>query len=259
MLAGREASTTISFMKHRLGLAAGALLAASLFACGDDATPTTTVATTTTRAVTTTTAAPTTTLAPTFYSAEAIAYFEEVAFGPEFGDGSREIRKWTHDVRIVVHGDPSGENLVTLYDVVADLNTIIGSIVIDVVASDGNFDIHFAPEPEFAAIEPNYVPVNMGFFWLWWDGGGNITDARVLVSTTGLTQPERNHIIREEVTQSLGLMRDSFAYEDSIFYQGWTETQEYSELDELLIEMLYLPDVEPQMTVDEARAVIPGG
>jgi hypothetical protein len=245
-------------MKHRLGLAAAALLAASLFACGDGGAATT-VATTTTRAVTTTTAAPTTTLAPISYSAEAIAYFEEVAFGQEFGDAAGEIRKWTHDVRIVVHGDPSDEDLVTLYDVVVDLNAMIGTIVIDIVASDGNFDIHFAPEPEFAAIEPNYVPVNMGFFWVWWDGGGNITDARVLVSTTGLTQPERNHIIREEVTQSLGLMRDSFAFEDSIFYQGWTETQEYSELDELLIEMLYLPEVEPQMTVEEAQAVIPGG
>lgn len=248
-------------MKRRLGLAAGALLAASFFACGDDAatTTTTTLVTTTTRAATTTTIAPTTTLAPTFYPAEAIDYFEEVAFGQEFGGGTGEIRKWTHDVRIVVHGDPSDEDLVTLYDVIADLNTIIETIVIDIVTTDGNFDIHFAPEPEFAAIEPNYVPVNMGFFWVWWDGGGSITDARVLISTTGLTQRERNHIIREEVTQSLGLMRDSFLYEDSIFYQGWTETQVYSELDELLIEMLYLPEIAPQMTVEGARAVIPGG
>ncbi|MEX0825822.1 MAG: DUF2927 domain-containing protein [Acidimicrobiia bacterium] len=244
-------------MEHRLGLAVGALLTASLFACGDDAT--TTLVTTTTRAATTTTVAPTTTLAPTFYSADAVAYFEEVAFGQEFGGDAPEIRKWTHDVRMVVHGDPSDEDLVTLYDVIADLNTMIGTIVIDIVASDGNFDIHFAPESEFAAIEPNYVPVNMGFFWVWWDGGGNITDARVLISTSGLTQPERNHLIREEVTQSLGLMRDSIRFEDSIFYQGWTETQEYSEFDELLIEMLYLPEIEPQMTAAEARAVIPGG
>lgn len=250
------------FTKRLLGLSVSALLAGSMIACGDgdEAAPTTTVPTiTTTTRPTTTTVAPTTTLAPRFYPPDAVDFFEEIAFGPEFGDGSREIRKWTHDVRIVVHGDPGDEDLVTLYDVVADLNALIGTIVIDIVTSDGNFDIHFAPEPEFASIEPNYVPVNMGFFWVWWDAEGNITDARVLISTTDLTQAERNHIIREEVTQSLGLMRDSFQYEDSIFYQGWTETQEYSELDELLIEMLYLPEVEPQMTVEEARAVIPGG
>lgn len=245
---------------------AAALLALAIVACGDDG-ASTTIATTTTRAVTTTTraiptttrAVPTTTLAPRVFPPEAIAYFEEVAFGPEFGGGPREIRKWTKDVRIVVHGDPTEEDLVTLHDVVADLNAIIETILIDIVAVDGNFDLHFAPEAEFAAIEPNYVPVNMGFFWVWWDGDGNITDARVLVSTTGLTQAERNHIIREEVTQSFGLMSDSFAYDDSMFYQGWTETQEYSEIDELLIEMLYLPEVEPKMTVAEARMVIPGG
>lgn len=242
-------------------MAAAVLMASTVvISCGDDdGATTTTLATTTTREpATTTTAAATTTLAPRVFPPEAIAYFEDVAFGPEFGGGPREIRKWTHDVRIVVHGDPTDEDLVTLYDVIADLNAIIGIIVIDIVAVDGNFDLHFARESEFAGIEPNYVPVNMGFFWVWWDGGGNITDARVLVSTTGLTQAERNHIIREEVTQSLGLMSDSFTYEDSMFYQGWTETQEYSVFDEMLIEMLYLPEIAPQMTIEEARTVIPG-
>jgi len=54
-------------------------------------------------------------------------------------------------------------------------------------------------------------------------------------------------------------MRDSTRYEDSLFYQGWTETQEYSGLDEQLIAMLYLPEVVPGMTIEEALAVIPRG
>lgn len=50
---------------------------------------------------------------------------------------------------------------------------------------------------------------------------------------------QRKHILREEMTQCLGFGNDSFAYPKSIFYQGWTETLAYSEIDEKIIKMLY--------------------
>jgi len=218
---------------------------------------TTTAASSTTAATTTAPPTPSTTLAVAYPQA-ALDYFVEIAFGPEFGGGPRAIRKWVHDVEIVVHGEPNAEDLATLDDVVADLNAIIETIEVRIVPSGGNVDLYFAPEPEFSEIEPNYVPTNMGFFWVWWDFRGNITSSRVLVSTTGLTQAERNHIIREELTQQMGLMSDSYSYSDSIFQQAWTTTQSYSELDEIMIELLYLPQVEAGMGVDQALAAIGG-
>ena len=74
----------------------------------------------------------------------------------------------------------------------------------------------------------------------------------VLISTTGLTADERAHLIREELTQSLGLLADSARYEDSIFYQEWTTTNRYSPLDRAVIEMLYQPLLLPGITVEEA-------
>ena len=65
-------------------------------------------------------------------------------------------------------------------------------------------EIHFAPESRFALIEPNYVPTNYGFFWTNWNADGEIYWSRVLISTTDVTQQERAHLIREELTQSLG-------------------------------------------------------
>jgi hypothetical protein len=234
----------------------GGLTSTTTPAVGTTAAPAT-IATTTSTTPATTTSSTSTTLAVTYPEA-ALDYFIEVAFGPEFGGGPREIRKWTQDVEIVIHGDPNAEDLATLDDVIADLNEIIGTIEVSIVPSGGNVDLHFAPEAEFDEIEPNYVPVNMGFFWVWWDGLGNITRARVLVSTTGLTQEERNHVIREEITQQMGLMSDSFSYEESIFYQAWTTTQEYSMLDELVIELLYLPQIAVGMDVDQALDAIDG-
>lgn len=219
--------------------------------------PTTTTTTTTSAPSTITTTVVTTTVA-TQYSQAALGYFGEIAFSPEFGTSAGGLVKWTEDVRIAVHGDPTEEDIETLHDVVADLGELIDTIQIEVVDTGQNVDLHFAPEAQFASIEPNYVPVNMGFFWVWWDGGRNITEARILVSTTGVTQAERSHLIREEVTQSLGLMMDSSSYPDSIFQQAWTETQQYSDLDEAVIELLYLPQLTPGMTYEEALAAIEG-
>ena len=54
-------------------------------------------------------------------------------------------------------------------------------------------------------------------------------------------------------------MSDSYTYEDSMFYQGWTDTGAYSEIDELLIEMLYLPEIHAGMESNEALEVLRGG
>ena len=237
-----------------------------LFSCGGAGSSTTTtppttatIAPTTSTITTTTTVVTTTTVAPPVYSEEALDYFAEVTFGPEFGGGSQAIRKWTQDMRIAVYGTPNEDDLATLAEVIADLNEIIGTIELEIVESGENVELHFAPEEEFESIEPNYEPVNLGFFWVWWDGTESISNARILISTTELTQAERSHLIREELTQSLGLMNDSFSYEDSIFYQGWTDTGTYSELDEMLIEMLYLPKIGPGMEPGEVLELLGGG
>ena len=235
-------------------IAASALLAALLGGCGlpglGGSEPTPTASTASPATTTATPSAPASTGHE--YSDAALDYFSAIALSAEYGDGGGEVKKWATDVRIAVHGDPTDEDLAALDDVVADLDALIGPIEIEVVRSSANVDLYFAPEPEFDEIAPEYIPVNMGFFWTWWEGDGAITRARILVSTTDITQTEREHIIREEVTQSLGLMNDSYTYVDSIFYQGWTSPTEYTALDENIIEMLYLPEIAPGMAAADA-------
>ena len=50
---------------------------------------------------------------------------------------------------------------------------------------------------------------------------------------------KKKHLLREELTQSLGFFNDSWLYPESIFYQGWTDVTEYSEMDKEIIKMLY--------------------
>jgi hypothetical protein len=192
---------------------------------------------------------------PQSYTTEQINYFMEVAMGAEFGSGNPTIRKWIGPVRVKVNGNPSAQDMQTLQAVLADLNRLTQGITIQLVQSNPNIEMHFAPEAQFASIEANYRPRNMGFFWTWWDGG-RINRAKILISTTGVTQQERSHLIREELTQSLGLMRDSSRYSDSIFYQGWTSVTRYSAMDEAIISMLYRPEIRPGMTQNQVMAAL---
>ncbi|MGD9146964.1 MAG: DUF2927 domain-containing protein, partial [Anaerolineae bacterium] len=121
-----------------------------------------------------------------------------------------------------------------------------------------NVKMIFAPEAEFSKLDPNYQPTNYGFFWVNWDSKGEIYRARILISTDKVGQEERSHLIREELTQSLGLMRDSIKYPDSIFYANRSQTTEYADIDERLIKLLYSAAIEPEMTEAEVRQVLEG-
>jgi hypothetical protein len=184
-------------------------------------------------------------------SSESFAYFKEVAFDSEFSNSSdRVIRKWVSPVKIRIIGSPTLADRNTLKAVVSELSGLTDlnfEIVDGKNKKKSNVNIHFAPEEKFASILPDYKGGNSGFFWVNWNEAKHITQATILISTTGITQKERSHLIREELTQSMGLMADSQKYPDSIFYQGWTEVNEYSAVDKQVIQMLYDPQVKPGM------------
>ena len=131
------------------------------------------------------------------------------------------------------------------------MNELVGAVSevrLQIVDTRPNVEIYFAPESQFLSIEPNYVPTNLGFFYMWWDQSNAIIKARILIDTARVTQQERQHLLREELTQSLGLARDSWKYPNSIFYQGWTATQQYTPIDRNLVKLLYERQLRPGLT-----------
>lgn len=188
------------------------------------------------------------------YTTEQINYFLEIALGSEFG-GSAPIRKWNEPIRIRVTGNPTLADRQSLQAVINDLNRLVQGISLTIDNNNPNVEVIFAPEPEFRRYEPDYQPTNLGFFWAQWNRD-TLNRARILISTTGVTQQERSHLIREELTQSLGLMQDSYRYPDSIFYQAWTDPTQYSSIDQAVISMLYRPEIRPGMTRSQVEAVL---
>lgn len=173
-------------------------------------------------------------------SHEVLSYFDEVAMGAEYGDNSPRIRKWTKPkILITLAGTLTQDDRACLDVVISDFNALSSETKMQIAQGSHDVTINFAPESSFSTIEPNYQPTNYGYFWVNFHAGGSIARATILISTTDITQAERCHIIREELTQSTGLMKDSHRYASSIFYDDWTTTSEYSEIDKQLIRMLY--------------------
>ncbi|HID83277.1 MAG TPA: DUF2927 domain-containing protein [Chromatiales bacterium] len=178
-------------------------------------------------------------------------YFLEIALGSEYGNRRARIKKWQKDIHIKVKGQPTQADLQTLKQVVEDLNALI-TPDIRLAENNTNMEIYFIPERQFSETEKHYKPKNLGFFWARWNPTTYaINRSRILISSTGITQQERSHLIREELTQSLGLMNDSSRYPDSIFYQPWSRVTNFSEIDKAIIKLLYQKDIEPGMNRSE--------
>ena len=187
-------------------------------------------------------------------------YFMEIALGSEYGLGDFTIKKWVQDIQLEVLGEPTGEDMETLRKVVAELNELLDMrIRIELVSSGGNVKLHFIPHQAFSQYEPPGIIFYGGFFWNWWNFAGEIHTGQIVIGSDRLSQAERNHLIREEVTQTLGLMNDSMRYRDSIFYQGRTETDRFSEIDRQLIRMLYSDGISAGMNIFDLRATLLAG
>ena len=205
------------------------------------------------------TATPTATPTPVRTSApttEALNYFLEIALGTEFGDSNPVIRKWLTDPAIQVHGNPTTDDMDTLAQVISELNDLVGGIRLELVQDSANVNIHFEPHLKFSSILSGYVPGNTGFFWTWWRDSGEIFEAQILIaSDKTFSQEARSHLIREELTQALGLAKDSYSYPGSIFYQEWSTVTEFSDIDREVIRLLYRDDAAVGMTRDDVLSL----
>jgi hypothetical protein len=176
------------------------------------------------------------------FSQEAQDYFNEICRGSEFGGGGT-VSKWRSDVKIFVTGDKREYLMDELKRIVNELNEYIDPINIKIVnsRSEANYIILFGSAQEYVRLEPiakDYVGGNFGLFVV--NGGSTITDGTMYVDifrTESITA--QKHLLREELTQSLGFKKDSYTYPESMFYQVWSETTEYSPIDIEIIKMLY--------------------
>jgi hypothetical protein len=176
----------------------------------------------------------------TKYSQETVEYFDEVAMGTEDGRRYDHVTRYTTDVKIYMEGHQPQYIVDELNSIVSELNGIINTVDVQVTnsKSDANMVISIGSldkiKNEYPVFKNTmYENANAGF-----SIGMNYSN--VFLNTNNIRSVQHaKHVLREELTQAMGLMNDSYKYPESVFYQGVSETTEYAPIDRELIDILY--------------------
>ncbi len=189
---------------------------------------------------------------------DVILYFNEVCLDAEFimgGDPSK-LQKWTEPISFNVHGEATEEDMAVLDEFIGWLNDLEGfpGMHVTFVTMESDLEIHFCVESRLIDIlGENYRGCDGGVtFWYLND---EIYEGTICIRND-IGQHVRNSVILEELYNGLGPVQDSWLREDSIIYAGYSEPQSLTEIDELILRLLYHPDMKCGMDREQCEAVI---
>lgn len=189
---------------------------------------------------------------------EVIVYFKEVCLSAEFvnsGDPSR-LQKWDSPIYYRLYGSYTEEDYETLTSFTEVLNSIFGFPGIYEIQDPftDNLSIYFCTQKEMVArLGENFRNMDGGVTFWYTD---DVINTGIICYRTDRDQYLRNSVILEEIYNGLGPIQDTKLREDSIIYEDFTLPQMISEMDLLLLQLLYHPLMLPGMDAEECEAVI---
>ena len=190
---------------------------------------------------------------------DVILYFNEVCLDAEFvnGGNAKLVQKWASPIGYRILGNPTEADLEVLEGFVAWLNEIEGfpGMYPAEEAFLADLEIHFCSYSEMLEIMGDQFAGTDGCVTFWYNGDNIIYDAKICYVNT-LDQYLRNSVILEEIYNGLGPVQDTWLRPDSLIYAGYSEPQALTAIDELILKLLYHPDIKPGMTQEEAETII---
>ena len=189
---------------------------------------------------------------------DVIDWFNEVCLAAEYvnsGDPSF-LQKWDCTISYTVHGDPTDDDLVVLESFTQWLNTLGGfpGIIETEDPMEANLNIHFCTQSEMLSKMGDWARDLDGAVTFWYENN-RIYDATIYIRTD-LNQYLRNSVILEELYNGLGPIQDTSLRPDSIIYAEFSEPQELTEIDKLILQLLYHPQMQFGMNADQCEEVI---
>ncbi len=189
---------------------------------------------------------------------DVITYFNEVCLDSEFVNGGDPsvIQKWTEPIIYMLEGTYTAADLLVLQGFEAWLNTIEGFPGISATEDVGamNLRIHFGSAEDMVNIlGDNFSYMDGGVTFWYMDN--EIYDATICYRAD-IDQYLRNSVILEEIYNGLGPVQDTQLRPDSIIYQQFSQPQALTSVDELILRLLYHPDIKPGMNAQQCEEVI---
>lgn len=199
---------------------------------------------------------------PYYHRLHLINFFTSVSLGSELGSQFQILKKWTSPMKVFLDGEIEDYHTDELTIIVDELNSFfIDDFHIEVVSEidEANFVIFHG---SFNDYKYQYQPqhdINQwthGYFDLSIDSDFTISSGHMFLNSHVTSEAQQRHLLREELTQALGLNNDIDHYPHSIFYQGYSDVRTYAEIDIEVIRLLYHPQLIPGLSKEATIGVL---
>ena len=197
------------------------------------------------------------------YSAEQIiTYFEEIALDMEYTDGTGDaslIQKWNGPMYYRITGNPTDTDLAILEDFFDQLNAIPGFPGIH-PAEEGvlsNLNIGFMNPTDFKLAFSGFLQGEdaYGATQFWYYTATNEIHTANIGYRTDIDQATRSSVLLEEIVNMLGLS-DTVLRQDSIVYQYSNTNTALSDVDWVILKLLYDPAIQCGMDAQHCREIL---
>lgn len=192
---------------------------------------------------------------------DVIRYFNEICLDAEYINGNSDvsvIQKWQDTIYYSVEGEPTQRDMEVLEQFCSWLNEMPGFPGIERTETTeaAGLRIHFCPKEEITQILGDNFANSDGGVTIWWYLSNNQIYEGTICYATDIEQYIRNSVILEEIYNGLGPLQDTILREDSIVYSGFSTPQSLSEIDQLILKLLYHPDIRGGMDAAQCEVVI---
>lgn len=189
---------------------------------------------------------------------DVVRYFNEVCLDAEFvtsGDPS-VVQKWTQPICYTLSGQITPEDRQVLAGFVQWLNTVEGFPGMEEARENqyANLRIYFCTPEELVMRMGEQFSGLDGAVTFWYEQN-EIYDA-IICCRSDLDQDLRNSVLQEELYNGLGPVQDTDLRLDSIIYSGFSQPQSLTEIDKLILTLLYHPRISCGMDAQQCETVI---
>ena len=187
-----------------------------------------------------------------------ITYFNEVVLDSEYiiSGNATLVQKWDRKIWYVVYGEPTGADRRYIRAMEEWLNSIPGFPGMEETANPdaANLQIYFVDQQGLVNQMGEQHWGNDGAVTFWYESD-RIYQA-VICCRTDIDQYTRNSVIMEEIYNGMGPIQDTDLRPDSLIYSGFSTPQELTAVDELIMTLLYHPDMAYSMNAAQCAEVI---
>ena len=173
-------------------------------------------------------------------------------------NATSELHRWEKTINICVTGKPTSDDMNQLKAFIMEVAVHcpnMPNIRIVNNESNANVVIYYGPLSTLKQHVDNYPEGNWGAF-SFRCSNDQITSGKIGIATDKNTQASKRHLLREELVGVFGLTNDHYDYSDSILYQEWTTVQQLSDVDWLMLNMLYDRDLQCGMDANQAYKIL---